>query len=77
MLKRIWSLREWGHVFRRIIPLMLSSRVPLGEKLLFALPALIYWIAPDLLPFMPIDDIAFTLLLMNGFTNRAERKYGG
>ncbi|WP_159881372.1 hypothetical protein [Paenibacillus puerhi] len=77
MWKRILSLRQWGHVFRRIVPLLRSRRVPIGEKLLFAVPALAYWIAPDLLPFMPLDDIAVTMLLMNWFTDRAERKYGG
>ncbi|MEK8126392.1 hypothetical protein WMW72_00530 [Paenibacillus filicis] len=76
MFKRLGSLRQWGHVFQRIIPLLRSSRVPLGEKLLFIVPALVYWIAPDLMPLMPIDDIAVTLLLMNWFTERAERKYG-
>ncbi|MCZ8512023.1 hypothetical protein O9H85_06200 [Paenibacillus filicis] len=70
------SLRRWGHVFRRIIPLLRSPRVPLHEKLLFAIPALVYWVIPDVMPFIPIDDIAVTLLLMNWFTARAERKFG-
>ncbi|MED4603219.1 hypothetical protein P9314_21585 [Paenibacillus validus] len=76
MWKRLLSLRHWGHVFRRIWPLLRSPRVPLGEKLLFVVPALIYWIMPDLLNFIPIDDVTVTLLLMNWFTDRAERKYG-
>jgi uncharacterized membrane protein YkvA (DUF1232 family) len=75
-LRRIWSLRHWGHVFRRVIPLLRSPRVPLAEKLLFVVPALLYAISPDLLPFLPIDDMAVALLLMNWFTERAERKYG-
>lgn len=73
---RLWSLKRWGHVFRRIVPLLRSSKVPIGEKLLFAVPVLVYWIMPDALPFMPIDDIAVGLILMNWFTDRAERKYG-
>ncbi|SFL25184.1 hypothetical protein SAMN03159341_104259 [Paenibacillus sp. 1_12] len=75
MWRRLLSFRNWGHVFQRIIPLLLSSKVPLGEKLLFVIPAVVYWVAPDLLPFMPVDDIAVSLLLMNFFTNRVERKY--
>lgn len=69
------SLRRWGHVFRRILPLLRSPRVPMYEKLLFAVPAIIYWVMPDVLPWVPIDDMAVTLLLMNWFTARAERKY--
>ncbi|MDQ1909849.1 hypothetical protein RAC89_04925 [Paenibacillus sp. GD4] len=76
MWKRLLSLRSWGHVFRRIVPLLRSPRVPLYEKLLFAVPVLVYWIMPDVMPYLPIDDIAVGLLLMNWFTNRAERKYG-
>ncbi|WP_019536958.1 hypothetical protein [Paenibacillus ginsengihumi] len=73
---RFWSLQRWGRTFRRIVPLLRSPKVPIGEKLLFAVPALVYWIMPDALPFMPIDDIAVGLILMNWFTDRAERKYG-
>ncbi|UUZ80042.1 hypothetical protein LJK88_34355 [Paenibacillus sp. P26] len=56
-------------------PLLRSPRVPMYEKLLFAVPAIIYWVMPDVLPWVPIDDMAVTLLLMNWFTARAERKY--
>ncbi|AUS25969.1 MULTISPECIES: hypothetical protein [Paenibacillus] len=73
--KKLLSLRQWSHVFRRIPRLITSSRIPLGEKLLFAVPVLLYWILPDVMPFMPIDDIGVTLLLMNWFVTRAERKY--
>lgn len=76
MWKRLLSFRRWGHVFRRIVPLLRSSRIPLREKLLFAVPVLVYWIMPDVLPTLPIDDIAVMMLLMNWFTDRAERKYG-
>ncbi|CAG7650515.1 hypothetical protein ACFQI7_22170 [Paenibacillus allorhizosphaerae] len=76
MWYRLLSLRRWGHVFSRIVPLLRSPKVPLGEKLLFAVPALVYIVMPDVLPYLPIDDVAVTLLLMNWFTSRAERKYG-
>lgn len=76
MWKRLWSMKRWAHVFRRIVPLLRSSRIPFREKLLFAVPALVYWFMPDVLPTLPIDDIAVMMLLMNWFTDRAERKYG-
>ncbi|TVY06681.1 hypothetical protein [Paenibacillus cremeus] len=76
MWNRLLSLKQWGHTFRRIVPLLRSPRVPLREKLLFAVPALVYIVMPDALPMLPIDDIAVTLLLMQWFTARAERKYG-
>jgi uncharacterized membrane protein YkvA (DUF1232 family) len=75
MWGRLISFRNWGHVFRRVIPLLLSNKIPLKEKLLFAIPALVYCISPDLLPFLPVDDIVVTLFLMNFFTNRVEKKY--
>jgi uncharacterized membrane protein YkvA (DUF1232 family) len=75
MWKQLLSFRNWGHVFKKVIPLLFSGKVPLREKLLFVIPAVVYWVAPDLLPFLPVDDIAVSLLLMNFFTNRVERKY--
>jgi len=47
----------------------------LGEKLLFGIPVVVYWIMPDMLPFMPIDDIAVTMMLASWFSDRMERKY--
>lgn len=75
MWKRLISFRYWGHVLRRIGPLLLSPKVPLREKLLFAVPAIVYCVIPDVMPLVPVDDIAVTLFLMNWFTERAERKY--
>lgn len=71
---KIWSLRHWGHVFRRLPALLRSSRIPLMDKLLLVVPAILYWVLPDVLPFIPIDDMAVTMLLMNWFVSRAERK---
>jgi uncharacterized membrane protein YkvA (DUF1232 family) len=73
--RKLWSLRHWAHVFTRVARLAVSPRVPLREKLLFGVPALLYWIFPDLLPWLPIDDIAVTMLLANWFSERLERKY--
>ncbi|MNT97965.1 hypothetical protein D3C72_2404280 [compost metagenome] len=56
--------------------MLTSPRIPLLDKLLLVVPALVYWVIPDVLPFIPIDDIAVTMLLMNWFVSRAERKDG-
>ncbi len=71
---KIWSLRHWSHVFRRLPALLRSPRIPLLDKLLLVVPAILYWVLPDVLPFIPIDDMAVTMLLMNWFVSRAERK---
>lgn len=68
-----WSLRRWAHILRRVPPLLASREVPLSDKLLLVVPALLYWILPDVLPFIPLDDMAVTLLLMDWFLTRAER----
>ncbi|MBV6714277.1 MULTISPECIES: hypothetical protein [Paenibacillus] len=74
-VKKLLSLRHWGHVFKRAGKLLMSPQVPIGSKLLFVVPALLYWVLPDVLPFMPIDDIAVTMMLANWFTGWMERKY--
>lgn len=71
---RFFSLQQWAHVFKRLPSLLTSRELPLGEKLLFLIPVLTYWVLPDVMPFMPIDDIGVTLLMMNWFVSRAERK---
>lgn len=73
--RKLFSLNRWSHVFRRLPALLTSSEVSKRDKMLFLVPALLYWILPDALPFMPIDDIGVTMLLMNWFVSRAERKY--
>lgn len=42
---------------------------------MFLVPVILYWVLPDLMPLLPIDDIGFTMLLMNWFVSRVERKY--
>ncbi|MCM3783147.1 hypothetical protein M3231_09170 [Neobacillus mesonae] len=73
--KKLLSLKSWSHVFKRLPALLLSSEVRLSDKLLFLVPAILYWVLPDMLPFLPIDDIGVTMLLMNWFVQRAESKY--
>jgi uncharacterized membrane protein YkvA (DUF1232 family) len=74
-MRKLWSLRHWMHVFKRVYKLMLSPQVPIGAKLLFFVPALLYWVLPDFLPFMPIDDIGVTMFLAQLFSSALERKY--
>lgn len=69
-------LRRMLTIAPRVWRLLSSAKVPLKEKLLFLIPAVVYWIIPDVMPFMPLDDIAVTVLLAGWFASRMERKYG-
>jgi uncharacterized membrane protein YkvA (DUF1232 family) len=73
----IGRFRKWLTIVPRVWRLLRSSRVPLGEKLLFLIPAAVYWVIPDVMPFIPLDDIAVTLLLAGWFAARMEKKYSG
>ncbi|PYY28107.1 Uncharacterized protein PIL02S_03243 [Paenibacillus illinoisensis] len=73
--RRLLSFKRWTEVFKRLPRLLRAPQIPLHEKLLFIIPVILYWVLPDVMPFMPIDDIGVTLLLMNWFVSRAERKY--
>lgn len=75
--KRLFSLRRWSHVFKRIFKYLSSPDIAKGDKLLFFIPAVLYWVLPDAIPFLPIDDIGVTMLLMNWFVGRIDRKYPG
>ncbi len=46
----------------RVFSLLIDPGVPRFKKLLFLLPVIAYWVAPDFLPFIPLDDLLFTLL---------------
>jgi uncharacterized membrane protein YkvA (DUF1232 family) len=46
------------------------------DKLLFIVPVALYWVLPDLMPFIPIDDAAVTALAASWFARTMERKYG-
>ncbi|MBO2942548.1 hypothetical protein JJQ72_00915 [Paenibacillus sp. F411] len=73
--RKLLSLRRWSHVLKRIMEYLVSPQVALKDKLLFVIPAALYWVLPDLLPFIPIDDIGVTMLLANWFVGRVDRKY--
>lgn len=75
---RMWHPAEIAEDARRTWQLLANRRVPLGLKLLLPLGALIYWFLPiDLIPLLPIDDIAILLLAMRLFVTLGERATGG
>lgn len=74
-LKKMLSFRQWSHIFRNSWRYIFSSQVSIPDKLLFSIPVILYWVLPDLLPFMPIDDIGVTMVMMSWFVSRMERKY--
>lgn len=73
--KRLLSFKGWSHIFRGSWKYLISPRVLLRDKLLFTVPVALYWVLPDLLPFLPIDDIGVTMLMMGWFVSYMERKY--
>jgi len=74
-MKKWLSITHWSRVYRRIFRLLVSPDIPVGEKLLFLVPVLLYWVLPDLMPMMPFDDIAVTMLAADWISNRLDRKY--
>lgn len=74
-MKKLLSIRHWSHVPARVLRLLRSDRIPWGSKLLFIVPVLLYWVLPDVMPMVPIDDIAVTMLASNWFAERMEKKY--
>lgn len=72
-----WSLRRWTHVLKRMPKLIFSKQVSVYDKLLFLIPVSLYWVLPDVLPLLPIDDIGVTLFAMHWFVDYVERKYAG
>ncbi|QSF46776.1 hypothetical protein [Paenibacillus tianjinensis] len=74
-LRKLLSLKRWSHILRSSWQYVISPSVTLADKLLFTIPVLLYWVLPDIMPFMPIDDIGFTMLLMGWFVSRMDRKY--
>ncbi|AJY73408.1 hypothetical protein [Paenibacillus beijingensis] len=75
-MRKLLSLRHWRHVFVRIYRIITAPGVTIADKLLFLVPVLLYWVLPDLLPLLPFDDIAVTMIVAEWFTRRMERKYG-
>lgn len=74
-MRKLLSLRHWRNTFAFIYRLLASKKVALRDKLLFLVPVIVYWIVPDIMPFMPVDDIAFTMIIAEWFAVRMGRKY--
>ncbi|REE80247.1 hypothetical protein A8990_12196 [Paenibacillus taihuensis] len=74
-MRKLLSLRHWRAVFVRIFRLLAAKEVRLIDKLLYVVPVLLYWVLPDVMPFMPIDDIAVTMIAAEWYTRYMERKY--
>lgn len=60
-----------------LLLLLADPKVSRRKKVLFPLLVLVYWIMPDLMPFFPLDDLLFTLLMTFLFTRSAERDVAG
>lgn len=65
----------WRHLPSRVWLILRSREVLVKDKLLFIVPVALYWVLPDFMPFMPIDDIAVTALAATWFARAMERKY--
>ncbi|QJD83795.1 hypothetical protein [Cohnella herbarum] len=74
MARRSW-LTLWRHLPRRVWRILRSEKVSLRDKLLFVVPVALYWVLPDLMPFIPIDDAAFTAIAASVYAKAMERKY--
>ncbi|QQZ59252.1 hypothetical protein JI735_21510 [Paenibacillus sonchi] len=74
-LKKLLSLKQWSRIFRNSWQFVVSPQVAMADKLLFTIPVILYWVLPDFMPFLPIDDIGVTMLLTGWFVSRMERKY--
>ncbi|MFC0212355.1 hypothetical protein ACFFK0_07760 [Paenibacillus chartarius] len=69
------SLRRWKSVIGRVYRILRSNQVPLRTKLLFVIPVALYWVLPDAMPGLPLDDVAVAALLTGWFASYMERKY--
>ncbi|WP_371825340.1 hypothetical protein [Paenibacillus soyae] len=74
-MRKLLSLRHWRNTFSLIYRILTAKHVRLVDKLLFIIPVLAYWIMPDVMPFIPVDDIAATMIIAEWFARRMARKY--
>ncbi|REK77508.1 hypothetical protein DX130_11075 [Paenibacillus paeoniae] len=74
-MRKLLSLKHWQRTFALIFRLLKSRDVLIRDKLLFLVPVIVYWIVPDVLPLIPIDDIAFTMIVAEWFARRMGTKY--
>lgn len=74
MARRSW-ITLWRSLPGRLWHILRSSEVSLKDKLIFIVPVALYWVLPDFMPFIPIDDAAVTALAATWFTSAMEKKY--
>jgi hypothetical protein len=74
-MKKWLSFSGWARIAASTVTYLRSPLIPLWEKLLLLVPVVAYWVLPDVLPYLPFDDLAVTLFLVNWFIGRIERKY--
>ncbi|MUT66891.1 hypothetical protein [Paenibacillus sp. NEAU-GSW1] len=74
-MRKLLSLRHWRNTFVRIYRLLVSKEVLLRDKLFFIIPVILYWVLPDVLPYLPVDDIAVTMIAAEWFARIMEKKY--
>ena len=61
----------------RLLRLWLDPRVSREKKLVFPLLIAVYWILPDVMPFLPIDDLLFAAMMAYLFSRSAEKDVPG
>jgi len=76
MARKSSGLALWMRIPSRVWRIMRSDRVSLRDKMIFVVPVALYWILPDFMPFLPIDDAAFTAVAAVWYARAMERKYG-
>lgn len=67
--------RLWSRLPSRVWNILRSPQVKPADKLGFIVPVALYWVLPDVMPFVPIDDVAVTVLAAAWYARRMERKY--
>ncbi|OXS62639.1 hypothetical protein B1A99_01930 [Cohnella sp. CIP 111063] len=70
------GLALWMRIPGRVWRILRSDKVTLKDKLIFVVPVLLYWVLPDFMPLLPIDDAAFTAAAAIWYARAMERKYG-
>ncbi|MFC4596763.1 hypothetical protein [Cohnella hongkongensis] len=75
-MSRKRGLALWMRIPGRVWRILSSNRVALKDKLIFVVPVALYWILPDFMPMLPIDDAAFTAVAAAAYARLMERKYG-
>lgn len=69
-------IRLWRRLPYRVWRILRSPHVSAADKLLLIVPVILYWVLPDFMPFLPVDDAAVTALAAAWFAQKMERKYG-